>query len=672
MTVMKYIKHGEKLSEGICQILNKEDFKDVTFHCEGKSLTCHKVILATASAYFERMFKSELTESNVIEVRTMSYDHFSAVIKFIYTGELEFSPEDAQDLLHIADMMHLVGLKDVLSEYFFLHMDAENCLGFHSMSTLLSAEQLEKDSFKYIQNHFIDVSKCCEYLDLNLDRTVFYLGLPDLLCESEDVICEAGLRWVLHRPEERLEKLTDVLNVIRLENLTSDFILSSILEDQVLKKNQEAITQVSAVFKHILFGMPLPSTVKSLYPRTKTEECMGIALIWLGDDITNLQAGGDITNQQTRDDNNGADDNSVESAEVKEVYTNVGLFAFKENGNFCMQKVISKKTGELSLTADSRVSAIVIDNAIFIPFSVINPFERLSNKKHVFTNGVYRYDVKKNHLKSSIFPSSSGEHYMVVAGKNDHTYNGAILIALFVTKVYHSDVTPLKVEFSSVASYVYEKKIWVKPAFKLVKKKIPYTILDGHFTCFVHKDYLFVLGVSFKSSKFTHIVSFDLKSFSSHILPVELPLELYNATSVVCRETAIVSGSGKIFTVSLGELEKMANELEEVTTKMRTTSLSTVSDHQCLNNIIVESPLKGFTNSESNKFHLHVVGNQLIAFGGSDEKFKACDIMAVDIDRVERSGDSVDWVKVGEIPSEVSNVQLSATVKFTGADFKEC
>ena len=70
------------------------DFKDVTLVIEGQEFKAHKSVLAAASAVFRAMFTHNFKEKAAgrDDVTDVDGDTFGRMLKYIYTGELEWNP----------------------------------------------------------------------------------------------------------------------------------------------------------------------------------------------------------------------------------------------------------------------------------------------------------------------------------------------------------------------------------------------------------------------------------------------------------------------------------------------------------------------------------------------------------------------------------------------------
>lgn len=91
-------KQKENLHSGIADMLNKEEFSDVTFEVEGKLFYGHKVIISQLSQKFKAMFSTNASsgflesKQNKIKVDNIPYSIFSQIMAYLYTGHFSLGP----------------------------------------------------------------------------------------------------------------------------------------------------------------------------------------------------------------------------------------------------------------------------------------------------------------------------------------------------------------------------------------------------------------------------------------------------------------------------------------------------------------------------------------------------------------------------------------------------
>ena len=69
-------------------IRNDVDFADVTLACEdGQQVKAHKVILASASPFFQNILKKTQHPHPLIYTRALKLEDLVAIVDFLYYGE---------------------------------------------------------------------------------------------------------------------------------------------------------------------------------------------------------------------------------------------------------------------------------------------------------------------------------------------------------------------------------------------------------------------------------------------------------------------------------------------------------------------------------------------------------------------------------------------------------
>ncbi|XP_066984084.1 protein abrupt-like isoform X6 [Macrobrachium rosenbergii] len=89
-----------------------EDFVDVTLACEGRSLKAHKVVLSACSPYFRNLLKQNPCQHPIIILRDVAYVDMSALLSFVYQGEVYVSQDRLSTFLRTAEMLHIKGLTE--------------------------------------------------------------------------------------------------------------------------------------------------------------------------------------------------------------------------------------------------------------------------------------------------------------------------------------------------------------------------------------------------------------------------------------------------------------------------------------------------------------------------------------------------------------------------------
>ncbi|XP_021962314.1 broad-complex core protein isoforms 1/2/3/4/5 isoform X2 [Folsomia candida] len=87
-----------------------EHFVDATLWCEGKTIKCHKMILSACSTYFEKLLTENPNPHPIIFLKDMRFWEITALVEFMYKGEVSIHQEKLQSLLRAAESLQIKGL----------------------------------------------------------------------------------------------------------------------------------------------------------------------------------------------------------------------------------------------------------------------------------------------------------------------------------------------------------------------------------------------------------------------------------------------------------------------------------------------------------------------------------------------------------------------------------
>ena len=108
---LKWNDFQANISSSYQDLRKEQDFSDVTLACEGdQTIKAHKVILAGCSSVFSKLLKQHNHPHPLLYMRGMTTQNLTAVVDFIYHGEVNIFQEDLDVFLVIAEELQLKGL----------------------------------------------------------------------------------------------------------------------------------------------------------------------------------------------------------------------------------------------------------------------------------------------------------------------------------------------------------------------------------------------------------------------------------------------------------------------------------------------------------------------------------------------------------------------------------
>ena len=139
--------------------LNDKDFSDVKIICGDKVFDCHRIFLSSRSSVFRAMFQHGMTEAQTrkIEIKELEPEVVQAMLKYIYTGNMNFSTMKPEEMLAAAQMYDLGLLKDYYEEKLCKSLDISNCVDMLVLGDLHEAAALKRDALRLIVKNLSSV-----------------------------------------------------------------------------------------------------------------------------------------------------------------------------------------------------------------------------------------------------------------------------------------------------------------------------------------------------------------------------------------------------------------------------------------------------------------------------------------------------------------------------------
>ena len=108
---LQWTDFKENVNSAFGRLRDDKEFSDVTLVCEdGQQLEAHKVILATSSPFFEKIFKRNRHPHPLIYWRGFKSEDLASILDFLYSGEATVCQENLASFLAIAGELELKGL----------------------------------------------------------------------------------------------------------------------------------------------------------------------------------------------------------------------------------------------------------------------------------------------------------------------------------------------------------------------------------------------------------------------------------------------------------------------------------------------------------------------------------------------------------------------------------
>ena len=140
------------LADQMTQLFESMDHSDITFTVQGKEFHPHKAILACRSPMFAAMFQNEMREksSNRANIVDMDPDTFQAILRFIYTGQVDLNLENCETMLQASNFCLIEQLKWKCESFMAKHLKMNNCCDVLALAEVHAAKNLKKAALNFV------------------------------------------------------------------------------------------------------------------------------------------------------------------------------------------------------------------------------------------------------------------------------------------------------------------------------------------------------------------------------------------------------------------------------------------------------------------------------------------------------------------------------------------
>ncbi|KAK7103537.1 BTB/POZ domain-containing protein 9-like isoform X2 [Littorina saxatilis] len=240
------VDHIVSLSENFGELVDSDEYADITLVVENTHFKGHKIILAARSEYFRALLyggmKESLPGTTEINLPDTPALAFAALLKYMYTGRMnltEIKEENLLDILGLAHRFVFVELETAISDYLKATLSLRNVCCIYDLANIYSLTSLCTVCKDFMDRHASDILTSDPFLSLSL-MSVRDLILRDSFCAQEIDIFQAVCAWAEHNqgadPTHILEAvrlplmtMNQLLNVVRDTGLvSSDSILDAI------------------------------------------------------------------------------------------------------------------------------------------------------------------------------------------------------------------------------------------------------------------------------------------------------------------------------------------------------------------------------------------------------------------------------------------------------------
>ena len=194
---------------------------------DGYEHSVSKIIMAAHSDVLFKIFTQENEQSKTIfNLPTVSGLSLVKILDWIECGELDLSWTSVVDVLETAEFLDISSVSSRCQKWLEKALVPDNVLGIWRFAKDHFLPNLERSSWKFLTERFVEIFKTEEFLELSSDILRIILISDELSCGEEE-IWEGLLVWLGNK--QQMEEVTNMMETVRFGLLEPDFYLRRVI-----------------------------------------------------------------------------------------------------------------------------------------------------------------------------------------------------------------------------------------------------------------------------------------------------------------------------------------------------------------------------------------------------------------------------------------------------------
>ena len=240
-----------ELAKRLNMLRRQDHLCDVTLVTkDDKEFKAHRNVLSAASPFFFKLHQSDMKENRegIVRFEEISGAVMEDVLKFIYTGSVEVTQENSEDLIAAANYFLIPGLKTVAGRFLERQMSKSNCISTFYFAEIYQCDELITNTRKFIHANFASVAEMDEFLNLEAEEVERWISSDEISVVVEADVYKIVLKWIEQNKIERKASFERLFRHVRLAFLSRDFLLH-VVTNELVEENFECFKLISKAIK---------------------------------------------------------------------------------------------------------------------------------------------------------------------------------------------------------------------------------------------------------------------------------------------------------------------------------------------------------------------------------------------------------------------------------------
>ena len=228
-------------------IQRKQDYLcDITLVSKDNiEFKAHRNVLSAASPYFDKLLQSNMKENRegIVRFEEISGSVLEDVLEFIYTGTVDVTQENAEELIAAGNYLIIPSLKTISGRFLEREMSSINCISTFYLAEKYECDELITNSRLFIHKNIVAVAKLDEFLLLEAKEIERWISSDEITVNEEADVFKIILDWVNHRKSERKTVFEELFGHVRLGFLSRD-CLEDVVTNELVRENSACVKLV--------------------------------------------------------------------------------------------------------------------------------------------------------------------------------------------------------------------------------------------------------------------------------------------------------------------------------------------------------------------------------------------------------------------------------------------
>ena len=240
-----------ELAKRLNMMRRQDHLCDVTLMTEDdKVFKAHRNVLTAASLFFSKLLQSDMKENRegIVRFKEISGAVMEDVLEFIYTGSVEVTQENSEELISAANYLLIPGLRTVSGRFLERQMSESNCISTFYLAKMYQCDELMTNSRKFVYANFASVAEMDEFLNLEAKEVERWISSDQISVSVEADVFKIVFKWIEKNKSERKASFEQLFRHVRLTFLSRD-VLFDVVTNELVRENFGCLKLVSDAVK---------------------------------------------------------------------------------------------------------------------------------------------------------------------------------------------------------------------------------------------------------------------------------------------------------------------------------------------------------------------------------------------------------------------------------------